>query len=341
MRPLPLAKPILQLRSVTPQAIARDWSGLDEIGWEGTIDDARFVAERGRAGDYRFVHGAYPDESGEPSAGTGAIHHLSADAGVLGCAPSNPAEPSWWRLVLDSVLFTVALIDGYEALHAAALATPDDGAIAITAPTGGGKSTLLSELLRRGLTLMADDVLMLEPAGADAPPLAHPAPPLMSVPAGRLPALAEADRAADMGTGDTGPPETIVSLPGECWVAVPVHPEPLPLRTLVVLDRRPGHELSLSEIEAPLAPLMASLMNFPRTSQRQRARFELASTLAATTRLAVPHGRPERSPGRPRGRSHRRVAHGPGRDLHGPGPRHARIRCAIRCLRHSPTHDSA
>jgi hypothetical protein len=107
----------------------------------------------------------------------------------------------------------------------------------------------------------------------------------MSVPATRLTALAEAGFATGTGTGKTSPPEAIVSLEEECWIAVPVHPEPLPLRTLVVLDRRPGCELSLSEIDEPLAPLLASLMNFPRTPGRQRARFELASTLAATTRL--------------------------------------------------------
>jgi hypothetical protein len=298
---------------------------LDEIGWEGTIDDARFVAERGRAGDYRFVHGAHPNESGAFSAGTRAIHHLSADGSVLGCAPSTRDDPSWWRLVLDSVLFTVALISGYEALHAAALATPDEGAIAITAPTGGGKSTLLSELLRRGLTLMADDVLMLEAAGPDAPPLAHPAPPLMSVPAGRLSALAEADLASETGTAEAVPPDTIVSLEGECWIGVPVHPEPLPLRTLVVLDRRPGCELSLSEIDEPLAPLMASLMNFPRSPKRRRARFELASTLAATTGL----WRLTADPSIPPDLLADALVDGlptiPGGDLNGPSPRHARI----------------
>jgi hypothetical protein len=151
--------PSLQISSVTAQAVERSWSGLEEIGWEGIIDGARFVVERGVEGDHRFVHG------------TRAVHHLSADASVLQCAPSDPADPSWWRVVLDSVLFTVALLQGYEALHAGAITTPD-GVIAITAASGGGKSTLLAELLRRGLALMADDVLVLESRG-DAPPLAR------------------------------------------------------------------------------------------------------------------------------------------------------------------------
>jgi hypothetical protein len=269
--------PSLQIQSgVAARAVQDGWSGLKEIGWEGLIDGARFVIERGVEGDHRFVHGAQPDRSGVPAAGTRAVHHLSPDSRVLRCAPSDPADPSWWRVVLDSVLFTVALLGGYEALHAGAVATPD-GAIAITAATGGGKSTLLTELLRRGSELMADDVLVLE-SRAPERPLAHPAAPLMTVPAARLPALAEA---AHPGTH----PETISSLEDELWIAVPVHRGPLPLRALVVLDRRPGVRTALEKIEDPLAPLLGSLLSFPRTPERQRARFELASVLACTTTL--------------------------------------------------------
>ena len=273
----PLAEPTLRLRSATSRAVAESWSGLDGIGWKGVIDGAPFVVERGVAGDHRFVHGAHPDQRGvrssDDSDGIRAVHHLSPDASVLQCAPSSSAELAWWRVVLDSVLFTVALLQGYEALHAGAIATPD-GAIAITAATGGGKSTLLAELLGRGLALMADDVLVLEPQGAHEAPLAHPAPPLMTVPAARIPALRR-----------VGPAETISSLEQERWIAFPVYPEPLSLKALVVLDRRPGLETSLERIEDPLAPLLGSLMSFPRSLERQRTRFELASVLAAKTAL--------------------------------------------------------
>jgi hypothetical protein len=283
--------PSLEIRSsISAQAIEDSWSGLQEIGWEGVIDGAPFVVERGVAGDHRFVHGD----------GTRAVHHLSPDASVLQCAPADPADPSWWRVVLDSVLFTVALLQGYEALHAGAVATPD-GVIAITAASGGGKSTLLSELLGRGLALMADDVLVLEArdsahetrdvleargsvlegrgtnSSLSLSPLTYPAPPLMTVPKTRLSRLGE-DNYSDT-------PEIICSLDDEHWIAVPVYPEPLRLKSLVLLDRRPGLQLSLEKLEDPLAPLMGSLMNFPRTPERQRARFELASTLASNTTL--------------------------------------------------------
>ncbi|HWY90163.1 MAG TPA: hypothetical protein VNY31_05770 [Solirubrobacteraceae bacterium] len=281
----PLTEPILHLRSATTRAVAESWSGLEAIGWEGVIDGAPFVVERGRAGDHRFVHGADPDQrqSGarsDDSDGTRAVHHLSPDVSLLQCAPSDSAEQSWWRVVLDSVLFTAALLQGYEALHAGALATPA-GVIAITATTGGGKSTLLTELLRHGLTLMADDVLVLEPSDTDAPPLAHPAPPLMTIPAARLPLLGQASSATRTGSVRTGPPETISSLGEERWIAVPVHPAPLPLAALVVLNRSPGLATGLHSVERPLPALMDSLLRFPRTRARERARFELAGAIAA------------------------------------------------------------
>jgi hypothetical protein len=273
-----LCDPCLEIRSVSAEAIEHEWSGEAEAGWQGFIDGAPFLVQRGVEGDHRFVHGVAPDAYGVPRERTRAVHHLSGDAGVLRCAPSNSGDLCWWRVVLDSVLFTVALLNGYEALHAGAIAS-GAGTIAIAAAAGGGKSTLLCELLRRGSVLMADDVLVLESQGASAP-LAHPAPPLMTVPSARVHACGAEH------------PEAICSLADECWIAVPVHDGPLPLKALVVLDRlavcstpSPGPQVSLTRIEAPLAPLLDSLMGFPHAPERQRGRFELASTLASTSGL--------------------------------------------------------
>jgi hypothetical protein len=272
----PQREPLLHLQLGAPQAIADSWSGMDAIGWEGVVDSVPFVVERGLAGDHRFVHGRDPalsrdwkDSRGELPQGTRAVHHLSADASLLQCAPAHADEPLWWRVVLDSVLFTAALLRGYEALHAGALATPD-GVIAITATTGGGKSTLVAELLEHGLTLMADDVLVLESWSADGPPLAHPAPPLMTVPIERVQSVPEVSSV-----------EAIGSLPGECWLPIPVYPKPLPLKALVVLNRRPGLATGIHRAGAPLAALLGSLLRFPDTPMRERARFELAGTISA------------------------------------------------------------
>lgn len=273
----------------TAAQVAERWSGFHARGWAGTVDGAALTVERGDAGDHRFVHGADTDADGGFRAGTRAVHHLSADASELACVPAEGGDRSWWRVVLDSVLFTIALLHGYEALHAAAVATPQrDGAIAITAPMGGGKSTLLSELLRRGLPLIADDVVVLRRSCAGAAPLAHPAPPLLTLPSARLAALDDSD---------SGQPAPICVLGEESWVAVPVHSEPLPLRSLVVLERRRGAALSLSPIMSPLAPLLSSLMRFPKDRARERARFEMASEIAANVGIwrltADPHISPD------------------------------------------------
>lgn len=251
----PRTEPVVRLEVTSPDAVASVWSGRPTLGWKAIIDGAPFAVERGQAGDYLFIH-----------RGSG-VHHLSPDASLLRCAPCREDEPRWWRIVLDSVLFSVALISGFEAVHAGAVATPA-GAVAITAGAGGGKSTLVAELVRHGLPLLSDDVVVVEPR-PHGPPLAHAGPPLMTVPA-----------SVGEGLGTV-----ITSLGDERWMAVPAHPGPLPLVALVLLERRPAASTCLRRIRAPLAPLLGSLLRFPRLPERERSRFELAGMLASRTAL--------------------------------------------------------
>lgn len=260
--PHPWAEPGLELQLVEHDAIAAHWSGLASIGWQASIDGAPFLVERGCAGDHRFVHGEH------------SVCHLTSDGTRLRCALRDGRDLASWRVILDSVLFSVALLRGYEALHAGAVATPA-GAVAIAAGAGGGKSTLLAELLDRGQTLLADDVLVLEPAHAQSTggrsaqatqPLAHPGAPLMTVPV----------QAPQQHLGPV-----IASIGDERWVAVPTHEQAIPLAALVLLERRPGLSTELLPVRTPLVPLLRSLLAFPQTPQRERARFELASVLAS------------------------------------------------------------
>jgi hypothetical protein len=247
----PAAEPTLSLREAGREEIEDEWSGRDAIGWEATIDGTPFLVERGKDGDHRFSHGER------------SVQHLSADGGLLRCAWAEEDGAERWRIVLDSVLFSVALARGYEALHAGAVAT-ERGAIAITAGAGGGKSTLLDELLRRGEALLSDDVVVLEARG-DSSPLAQPGPPVMTVPTRVEPP----------------PGEPIAALDDERWVAVPVAPEPLPLAGLIVLDRRAGLVAGMDSVDDPLPVLLGSLLRFPRTAERERARFEMAAAIAS------------------------------------------------------------
>jgi hypothetical protein len=247
--------PQLALRRASAEEIERAWSGRAALGWEAHIDGAPLLVEIGQAGDHRFVHGKR------------AVHHLSADGRTLLCAPTYAEDLLWWRVVLDSVLFSAALLRGVEALHAGAIAFGRE-AVAITASAGGGKSTLLAELLARGFELLSDDVLALE-ARAGAAPLAHPGPPLMT-----LPAAAMRDERRE---------RLIAPVAGERWTAVPAHAAPLPLRALVLLDRRAGRKLAIRPVTSPFATLIGAMLRFPRTPEREAARFELASALASHT----------------------------------------------------------
>lgn len=273
--PQPPSKPTLQLALSTRSEIEALWSGCSEIGWQAKIDGAPFRTEIGRDGDHRFVHG----QPGAPC----DVHHLSADGRLLRCAPRVPEGPLWWRVVLDSVLFTIALLRGRQALHAAAVATPA-GVIAITAPSGAGKSTLLAELLHRGLPLLADDIVALEPRPASQP-LAHPAPPLMTLPA----------RPAN---GANAFNETIALIDDERWVPVPVHPLPMPLAAIVLLDRNGWGQGQLRPAFRTLGPLVSSLLRFPRTSAQEQARFEFASELSERVPTLTLSAPPTASPAR-------------------------------------------
>ena len=105
------------------------WSGHDAACWSGITDGERFQVVRSQSGQYRFLHGGVP------------LFALSPDLRVLTCAPPAGRSVTWWRILLDSVLFTVSLLRGNEALHAGAVTTPA-GALAVVSGSGGGKSTL-------------------------------------------------------------------------------------------------------------------------------------------------------------------------------------------------------
>jgi hypothetical protein len=217
-------------------------------------DNEAFVVVRSQTGEHRFFHGGRE------------LFHLSADHQTLLSAPSAARDTRWWRILLDSVLFTVSLLRGNEAMHAGAVATPDGG-VAVVGGSSAGKSTLLGQLRREGHELVTDDILALTTAGDQV--LAHPGPPLMTLP--RL-------RAGSFGTA-------ISSVGDEVWTAVPVVSAPVPLRRLVLLDRRPGRQSGMHRIKSPLALLLTHLLRFPPTSERELARFSLASAVATRTEL--------------------------------------------------------
>jgi hypothetical protein len=241
------------------------WSGRESIGWEARIDGLPFRVERGLGADHLFLHG---DRE---------LCHLDREASTLLCAVTAAEAAAAWRVVLDSVLFSVALLRGLEALHAGAVAG-DEGAIALAAPSGGGKSTLLGSLLAEGFALLADDVVALEPG--DGRVLANPGPPLMTVP----------------GTAPSPRAEELARIGEERWLAMPVCREAQPLAAVVLLNRRADAPTELRPLAEPLRPLLAMMLRFPRTAERERSRFELAATIAESVPVWELRARPTATP---------------------------------------------
>lgn len=243
--------------SVTDATVLRtadlpSWTGTAEGGWRGLSDGAPFMVERSHSDQHRFSHGDRP------------LFQLSSDRMTLCSAPGELRDLRWWRILMDSVLFTVSLLRGNESIHAGAVAT-SSGAVAILSPSGSGKSTLLGQLLGAGHSLITDDVLFLEAAENEV--LAHPGPPLMTLPG---------KRAGSFGTriGETG---------DEVWLSVPVTPEAVPLQRMVLLDRRPASPVSMRRVKEPLVPLLARFLGFPQVPEREIARFVLASAVASAS----------------------------------------------------------
>ncbi|HEX3976854.1 MAG TPA: hypothetical protein VHW96_11350 [Solirubrobacteraceae bacterium] len=197
-----------------------------------------------------------------------ALFHLSAGRHVLRCAVSESGT-AWQRVLLDTVLWTVSLLKGFELLHAGAVVT-SHGLIAVVGTSGAGKTTLATELLRRGGTLFADDILALEARGDEV--IAYPGPSLMNLP-----------RSVEPWDPDAW--DVLAELGDERWISVHrVPPLPQPVRAIVLLT--PGATAAecvvVSQTSLALLPYMVT---FTHLIERRRQQFEVAGALAAGASL--------------------------------------------------------
>jgi hypothetical protein len=234
------------------------WQGDEAPAWRGRLGDGRELSiARGPGGDLLF---AYGDR---------ALFRFDRLSGSLECAPRDPAELDWQRVLLSRVLPDVSLAYGREALHASAVESPH-GAVAVAAPSGTGKSTLAGELVRRGWPLCADDVLVLEGAGSGV--LAHPGAPHVTL-AGEV-AWPEPDSA------------TLGVLAGERWVSIRnAQARPAPLAAIFLFDRGPHLSLGVGPLRGSPLVLAPYMLGLPDEHGRESARFSLYSDLASSAAL--------------------------------------------------------
>ncbi|MGH9138712.1 MAG: hypothetical protein ACRD0G_16985 [Acidimicrobiales bacterium] len=233
----------------------------------GTSGARAYVTERGRRGDYRID---FDDR---------VRCHLSADRRQLRIAVDDVDDPAWRRFLLDTVLATASLASGFEALHGGAYER-DGAAVAVVAGQGGGKSTMLAELIGRGRLLFTDDILTLSVGTSPASIVAHPGPPLMNLTA----ETAHAIVACDAG-------RVIAAVDGECWVGISrAATTPLPLAAVVMLERGASTRVTVDRIGHPLELLRNSLIS-GRGADRLARRFALFSDVAESVpirRLRAP-----------------------------------------------------
>jgi len=245
----------------TPDEIRERWSGAcGPPDWQTILGDGTFLQhERGRGADQLFVYGS-------------DTFLITSDAGTVLCSVQDPEDARWQRQLLDTVLFSVSFANGFELLHASAVAVGDD-IVAFVAPSGHGKSSIAVELARRGYGVFCDDVLAI--GRCENGLLCHPGPSVMSVP-----------RSAGIEACLDGMAITTFAAEDEVWVELNrATPAPAALRAVYVLDRA-AESCSVSRLEAPtVLDLLPHAISLPHDAERARGRFELFSALAGQIRM--------------------------------------------------------
>jgi hypothetical protein len=253
--------PSLELELLTPAELGNAWSGPEgPPEWTGRLGDGcALTIERGVGGDVLFSYGDR------------ARFRLEVSQRRLGCAPLR-AGLHWQQVLLGRVLPNIAIMRGYEALHASAVDSPE-GVVAVAGPSGMGKTTLALELLGRGWPLFADDVLTFGdgPGGVQA----HPGSPHMNV--------AEAPCS-------TIDPDlvgvTLGRLAGERWLAAHTPAaQPRPVRLICLLERGPEHSLESQIVPPNPLPLAPYMLGLAGDAKRERRRFERYANLMSTASL--------------------------------------------------------
>lgn len=216
-------------------------------------------------------------------------HVVSRDGREIRSALPGQSNLGWQRLFFAQTLPLAAALQGLEVLHASAVAI-DGLAIAFTAASGTGKSSLAAHLVAAGATFLTDDVLAIECAEKDV--LAYPGPARASVSAQELRSMTATGRkrlGRRVGASDKP------------------HVEPLPasspvrLRILYRLGRsgRSGRLLLREQLPPePRLILASSFLSYLRTRERLLNQLGVCDRVASSVRVfevELPVGMPART----------------------------------------------
>jgi hypothetical protein len=175
----------------------------------------------------------------------GAQFHYARGAGIAAIRP-EPALADEFELFLWGTVFgAVAWLNGFFALHASAVEL-EGRAIAFTADSGGGKSTIAAALAGLGMPHLCDDTL----------PLARCGGRFVAIPDNK-PIKLWSDGLLLTGTGSV---KSIDAVPGKHFARPALRASaPLPLADLVILEDNPTISLVRLKGSAALAAIAGSL----------------------------------------------------------------------------------
>ena len=203
---------------------------------------------------------------------------------VLADPPAQTAPAYWQRLLVGHALPMACLVQGLEVFHASAVSM-DGAAIAIAAPSHGGKSSLAIRLALRGGDLLTDDALALEPDGVRV--LAHPGPSIVNIRHAQWDLLSDAERLR-LGA--------VVGIDADAVrVVVRRSAAPVPLRAFVFVSRGPGGSgVAIGAVPDPATALLLSTHNFViRTPVRMAAQLGTCAAVAQHAQVLQARVAPE------------------------------------------------
>jgi len=202
-------------------------------------------------------------------------HLLSPDGLGLRCDRAGSEDGRWQRLLVAQVLPFAALLRGLESLHASAVALSGE-AIAVLGDSGAGKTSVALALCRLGANFLADDVVALERSGETL--LAHPGAPIAGLAHGEALRLERAWQPREE--------RVLAENERERMLRMNVAAEPVPLRSLFFLDRRPDGPATVHfEPLAGARSLLGATFNFVLATPDRLRRLLDSTALAARCRV--------------------------------------------------------
>ena len=209
------------------------------------------------------------------------LHLISVDGASLWTCPSA-AEPWLARKLAAAQVFPLlAVLNGVEVLHAAAVEL-DGAVVAMLAASGTGKTSTSAHLIAAGAAFVADDGLGVEPAAGGA--IAHPGPRTLNVAEEEVRRLAPGGRdrlGRELGRSRIGDGAEVHFEP-------PARHAASGLDGLVLLERTDAPYGSVEPLEQAATAILGNTchVSYLSSPRRQLRQLDVASAIVAGTRLA-------------------------------------------------------